>query len=147
MIGNGSCVQSELTSDCWFAPSSAGLGSEQTRVSGFHCTLILFSVVWIYLNHFNCNPAQKSAKGIWSCPELEIELAMLSLHRRALKTQLTRVKKERVFVIIYFAACLSHLHCPGVWGLDLTKLSSRRLIWRGCTLLVHIELPNSNTRV
>lgn len=116
MIGNGSCVQSELTLDGWFAPSSAGLGPEQTRVSGFHCTLILFSGC---LNLFKSLQLQSTAEIHRSNliqPELEIELGMLGLHRRRLTTQLTRVKKIKVFVVIYFAACLSHLECPGVEG-------------------------------
>lgn len=80
MIGNGSCVQSELTSGCWSAPSSARLGFKQTLVCGFRCSLILFSVVWIYLNHFNCSPSQKSGKGIWYGQTLEIEVVVLSLY-------------------------------------------------------------------
>lgn len=127
MIGNGSCVQSELTSDRWFAPCSAELESEQTRVCGFRCSLILFSDVWIYLNHFNCSPSQTSAwrKLIW--PELENSLMLRASIILHCENTTDISQKGKICVIIYFVACLFHFHCQGVLDVVFNKVKYRKI--------------------
>lgn len=62
--------------------------------------------------------------------ELEIELANCSASAAAPceNTADPSPKGRSFFVIIYLEARLSHLDCPGVWGLDLTKLGTYKLI-------------------
>lgn len=105
-------------------------------------------LIFTCLNLFKSFQLQSAAE-IGRCnlieSKVEIEDAMLSLHRCTPTTQPSG--KGRSFVVIYLAVCLSHLGCPGVWELALTKLGIYRLIWRGCTLAVQTELSNSNKRV
>lgn len=127
MIGNGSCVQSELTSDGWFAPCSAELESEQTRVCGFRCSLILFSDVWIYLNHFNCSPSQSSAWRNLIWPELKQGLMFQASITPHCGNTTDPSQKGKRCVIIYFAACLLHFNSQGILGVTFTKVKYHKI--------------------
>lgn len=118
-------VQSELASACRSAPSSAGLGSEQTRVSGFRCTLILFSLVWIYLNHFNCDLSQKNPPKRNSIrPELEIRSRDARLWLKKHDQPERKRGKDFFFfvVVIYFATCLLRLRLSRSFTIGFNKV-------------------------
>ena len=99
MIGNGSCVQSELTSVRWSAPSSAGQGIRANT-----CLWIPLQLDLIFgcLNLFKSFQLQSIAENL--AKEFDPRSAGNRTWRAARppllhpeKTQLTRVKKEGVF--------------------------------------------------
>lgn len=110
---------------------------ERTCVCGFHCNLDL---VFACLNLFKSLQSQPTADIYPSNliqTQLEIEVAM---QQPPVPQPLTKhIPSQKgvgffcfFFVIIDFAACLSHFDRRRVWESALTKLV--RLIWRGCSL-------------